>query len=229
MAHLADKEDTHAEMALGYRFHPKQEMDSPGYPGLDIVIHAKPTGHHFDPESVRLTVASPLVGNRTEQLTVHHGWREPDHYHVCAGYVTLIDRNNKTVTAFAFGGSLDISIYQDHTLVSLISLAPILHLTRDHNQSIPLFLASEVEALLAERRAMWQKHKEDSFEERLASVDPLSLYRACIEGLNAKLAKYSHKEGEFTQQFLHFLQNEAMRLQQSSGISQQLASLDDLL
>ena len=56
---------------LGYTFSPKRRPSEPGYSRLDILITPKPSGLHFDPKSVTLTIYSEKRG--LDLLAIHYG------------------------------------------------------------------------------------------------------------------------------------------------------------
>ena len=215
---------------LGYRFHPKRDPHDPGYPGLDIFLHADPTGHHFDPERVGLTIAAmTLQSTGTEHLAIHHGWHGLDHYTVCASRISLHDREDKIVEAFTFGGEVHITPGAELTTVSLVSPAPILNLVHKYPLSIPLRLASEVEVLLAQRRAKWAQRDLDRFKLLLAETDPMTLYNSCLLTLNERFAHFPKNGDEEIGQFIHFLQGAVQELKQVPVEGQAIPVLSELL
>jgi hypothetical protein len=216
---------------LGYRFHPKRDPHDPGYPGLDVFLHADPTGQHFDPERVGLTIAAVTQQSAgTEHLAIHHGWRGLDHYTVCASRVVLHDRQDKIVEAFTFGGEVYITSEPELTTVSLVSPAPILNLVHKYPLSIPLRLASEVEVLLAQRRAEWAQRDPARFRLRLAEADPVTLYRSCLLALNERFSHFPHdaKNGGIGQ-FVHFLRGAVKELKEVPDQGQATPLLSELL
>jgi hypothetical protein len=211
---------------LGYFFHSRSYPNAPGHPQLDIVLRPVPTHLHFDPEWVRLKVASAQGG--TETLTVHHPWRGLGRrYRACAGQVTWGDRKNKTVEAFTFGGALRIDSETACTICRLTSSAPIIYMIRRF--SIPTTLALEVQVLLAKRRAAWVNDPE-AFEGRLVAAEPLVLYRACLETLLTKARNFpSELANERLERFLHFLDSETRVFYAHRHPSTDLPTLLELL
>jgi hypothetical protein len=208
-------QETPDEGELGYTFHPQLYPQAPGHPQLDIVLRATPTGLHFDPKWVRLPVASANRG--IELLTVRHPWQWKEHYRACEGHVSLHDHKNKVIEAFAFGGDLQIMSEEDRTTCILSSSAPIVEMLPEpltRGPSVHMMLVEEVEALIAQRRAAWdQEQAPIAFDRRLAAVDPLRLYLACLGALNEKFAHFPHgAEDELTHQFIVFLHAESKAL-----------------
>nr|MBN1230166.1 hypothetical protein [Anaerolineae bacterium] len=215
---------------LGFRFHPKLDPHDPGYPGLDIFLHADPTGQHFDPERVGLTIAAVTPQSAgTEHLSIHHGWHGLDHYTVCASRIILHDRGDKIVEAFTFGGEVHITSEPGLTTVSLVSSAPILNLVHKYPLSIPLRLASEVEVLLAQRRAEWAQRDPARFKLLLADVDPRTLYNSCLLALSERFAHFPKTRTEEIGQFIHFLQGAVQELKKAPVEGQAMPMLSELL
>lgn len=187
----------------GYYFHTREYSDSPGHPRIDILLRSAPTGKHFDPEKLFITIASEQRG--AELLGVNHPWSGQEQYRACAGRVILRDRKGKKVEAFTFGGDLRIESEGKLTACVLTSPAPILE--RTGTSSIPELLAEETEIIFAERRADWESDH-STFKDRLAAADPFILYCICLESLKEKFEQYPPREDEFIQQFVHFLNTE---------------------
>lgn len=215
---------------MGYRFHQKRGPYEPGYPGLDIFLHADPTGHHFDPERVGLTIAAvTLQSTGTEHLAIHHGWHGLDHYTVCASRIVLHDREDKIVEAFTFGGEVHITPEPELTTVSLVSPAPILNLVHKYPLSIPLRLAAEVEVLLAQRRAEWAQRDPTRFGLLLAEADPRTLYRSCLLALTERFAHFPKTGNEEIGRFIHFLQGAVKELEEVPDEGQAIPVISELL
>jgi hypothetical protein len=170
---------------LGYTFSPGRRTSEPGFSSLKIVICIKPSELHFDPKSVSLDVFSQANG--VNRLTIHQGGAPGSQYQVMAGPVHIEDKIGKVVTAFCFGGDLTIDASDPEcTICTLSSPAPILGNFSEH--SVARILAEETQILLAERRSAWEG-KEDEYERRLGSIEPLSLYFACLVSLQERLKK----------------------------------------
>ncbi len=189
--------------AKGYALYPPRRPSDPGYSQLDVFFRSEPTGVHFDPEALRLVVVYPHGG--IDQLKVAHPWISERRYRVCPGQIDLSDRFGKKVEAFTFGGILSIEpVDEKETNCSVKSLAPIL-LYRSLD-AIPTLLAQESEILLAERRAIWG-HDPETFDQRMAVLDPPVFYLACLQAI---LARFEHLPGpdEEIRKFRHVLQTE---------------------
>lgn len=187
----------------GYYLLPKSHPHSPGYTGLLVAIRKKPTGRHFDPQSMRLRLRDEH--GEAEWTTLRLEPPSQGSMHVCPGPVVLLDRTNKRVDFFVFGGSLEATSVPDETVYSLRSPAPILRVT-ENLESVPNQLVSETEALIGELQARWGSN-EEGFACRLAQVDPLQFYLAA---LNSILARYGedHTLQEISGEFYLALGNE---------------------
>ena len=184
---------------LAYCFHPPVQPHDIGHPRLDVVIHAAPTGEHFDPELLICPVAD---GDRSTSMDVRHPWTQELTYRVCAGDVVIEDRDHERLTAFTFGGTLTIDADQRRVVSCLTSPAPLLEYS-SQPAALEQQLIDEVNILFAERRAT---QDEDAFAQRLAAADPVLLYRACLAALYAKFEHFPAQD-EPHQRFKHFLHN----------------------
>jgi len=191
--------------ALGYVFTPPCAPEYPMYRQLDVTLHAQPAERHYDPEVVRFKVASPIWG--TEWIKVRHPWQRTDEHHVLPSCVVIRDRVDGIVEAFTFGGELNILAEGDRTACTLESTAPIFPL--NNGSSVSTIFAEEVEILLAERRAVWDvEHPRVLFEERLAQVDSIDLYFACLERFQQVFSHYPFLQSESMLHFNHFIRSE---------------------
>ncbi len=157
---------------LGYILYPPRRPHEPGYPRLDVILRATPTGKHFDPFRVHLDVVASQQD--VTCLAIEYPWSDLDDYTVCAGIVDLIDHKGKHLDAFTFGGALHIQNEEKHTLLVLTSPAPILL-----PAELPLdqLLVDEVKIVLAERQAI-REVEPGLFEKLLIAAPPLELYHA---------------------------------------------------
>jgi hypothetical protein len=217
----------HTELELGYRFHLNNRADTIGYPSLGIVLHEAPTRHYFDPVTVQLSVVESSQGrDQVEHLAVHHDWHGRERYHVCACRIRMFDREENSVQAFTYGGSLSIYQAGDYTTLTIASSAPILELIYwGQTESLSMLLASETEHLLAERRTYWSQHQPGAFEERIAQVDPRTLYRACITELSSRFTTHTHGNDALMRQFMQLLQKEGENLSQETERPLSLAEI----
>ena len=171
-------------LPFGYAFEPDCSPDAPAHTHLRVVLRANPTHAHYDPEHVTLPVITRL--GEIEPLRVFHPWPADRGYTAAAGRVIVQDRVGKKVEAFTFGGELTIDTEPDHVLLRLASPAPILAL--QFPASVSDHLVAAVEGLLAQRRAAHDMAGEPHrLEARLAALDPVTLYQACLRSLANRL------------------------------------------
>jgi hypothetical protein len=163
----------------GYCSLPKPHLESPGYTGLFVVIRKIPTMRHFDPETIRLRLRDDQDQARWVMLNFESSCSKVRQ--VCPGYIILRDRIKKPVHHFAFGGSLETVSVEDERFFLLRSPAPILEVTHPVDD-ISDQLAIEVEAMLARFRAGWGIN-DQGFDCRLAHIDPMQFYQACLQTL----------------------------------------------
>ena len=182
---------------LGYCFHPPVDPHDLGHPQLDVVIRATPTGEHFDPES--FTCLSATATDLTK-LHVIHPWTEGTTYRVGAGEIAIEDARHEVLTAFTFGGALQIETDARRTVCRLASPAPLLEHSKQ-SLSLEEHLIEEVLILFAQRRAV---QDDDDFERHLAAADPLLFYRACLQALHSKFEEFPATD-ELHRHFKQFL------------------------
>jgi hypothetical protein len=162
----------------GYHLLPKRHPTSPGYMGLLVAMRDSPTRRHYDPETMKLRLAS---GQDTVKLvTLRRNDQPVESLRVCPGQVTLADRISKEVNFFSFGGRLDASPVLNETIYVLTSPGPVLDLNNGLG-SISDQLFSETRGLLARWAAAWES--DEGFYRRLVQTDPLQLYLACLQNL----------------------------------------------
>ncbi|MCC7358501.1 MAG: hypothetical protein IT317_03440 [Anaerolineales bacterium] len=169
---------------FGYAFEPDCSPDAPAHSRLRVVLRARPTHAHYDPEHVTLPVVTRL--GEIEPLRVFHPWPADHDYTAAAGRVILQDRVGKKVEAFTLGGRITLDAEPDYVVLQLDSPAPILAL--QFPASVSDHLAAAIEGLLAQRRAAHDMAGEPrQLEARLAALDPATLYQACLRSLADRL------------------------------------------
>ncbi len=210
---------------LGYHFYPSEHPDLPGHLRLDVTIYREPTLEHFDPKKASFEVADPELG--IEHAHIKHPWPGPERLQATAGYIRLLDRRGRVVEAFTFGGSLEVEVHPDHTRCSLVSPAPIFHVT--DKQDLPALLVTEFEALLAIRRAGWSGADVD-FNRQLAGLPPLVLFAVGLDEVEARLQQSSVTlRGDQYWQMRHVVNELRRQLQEAGNWPDPLPALADLL
>ncbi len=212
------------EIELGYFYHPRERPNAPGHPRLDVLLRSVPSGKHFDPMRVRLSIVTKL--GRIEFIKVRHPWPLLDHYRACAAGIILQDCKGNIVEAFTFGGDLRIETEDGLSTCVLTSPAPILELIE--TSSIPVILSEETEILLAERRAGWA-HDPSIYDKRLSAADPLILYIACLEAIRKKFEHIPTEESELIREFGQFIHVEIKTLRELHEWPLYIPLIDELL
>ena len=180
---------------LGYIFSSSKYFKDFGHSRVDIMLCPTPTNKHFDPQRVYFMISNE---DEIEHLVVTYKGHQLNKYRVVAGLVRIQDRKGKVVFAFTFGGELQIKKEEQEKICTLLSPAPILQFVKPTT----IRFAEEVEILLAERFAEWESIPHE-FETRLATVEPLALYAACLEYL---IDKYKSPIQEDSMDLKHYLQ-----------------------
>lgn len=215
--------DISHEPDLGYVFYPPLKEAIFGGTRFDVIFHEQPTLRHYDPQSLRCTISR---SERIETMLIHYATL-PDHYRIIAGRIILVDRVNKHIEAFCFGGTLDILRHQQETICIFQSPVSILDLNTYHSSD--MLMSNEVEILIAERRADWDPHHPHDFEMHMAQLDPELLYVSCLETLITKFADHPLLIDPVYREFLHLLQQEKATWQQNGRWPLLLPKLEDLL
>lgn len=196
----------------GYYLLPPEHPDSPGASGLVVAIRAKPTGRHFDPET--MTLRMPGMNGQPERWTLER--KPPQLYsaRVCWGDVSLVDRVAKSVEFFTFGGTLEIQTDKRETIYTLLSPAPILMLLSDIASLQDQFVA-EVEREFNALRAVCGL-SESEFERRVAALAAQTLYEATMRALwkNYELSGVMQKTFP---EFFHMLTHEVNQLKEHTA------------
>lgn len=212
------------EPDLGYNFHPGTAKRFPGHPQLDIYLRHEPTRRHFDPEKAHFEVAG---SGRTEALTIVHPWTGPRQFRVCADRIYIDDRKQKRVEAFTLGGTLQITPKKDVTICQLQSPAPIFDLF--HLDDLSTLIVTEIEVLLAKRRADWDPQHPHEFEQHLATAVPLELYACCLIALQEKFAPPLEHHDQLYHQLIKFVADEIKFLQETGQWPASVPPLQEIL
>ncbi len=202
MPTLAALVDPIEHLEIGYFFQPFDNPHLPGHSKMQVMIHAQPTHHHYDPESIEAPIATD---SHLSKHIIRHLAPRAETLRVCAGTIIVRDRVNKEVEAFSLGGELSVTSHFDHTICTFTSPAPIFDLLSE--KSIDTLLVEEIQILLAERRAAWANHPQE-FDVRLTKVDPLALYLACLKALHDQYARLSLSIEEPDYPLAHFLRSD---------------------
>lgn len=204
-------EDKQKELPrIGYLFHHPEVGHAQDNYQLDIYLSAESTEQHFDVLRATFPIRSPR--NTVTNLKVLHPWKFEEIARVCPGPVIMEDRKSKKEEAFSFGGQLTINLKGSITTCSLVSTAPILHISG--GGKIEELFVEEVEILLAEKRAEFADRKSD--HDLFCRVDPLELYIACLAGMKQKIRSFKHGD-EHYHDLLGYVETQEHRLE-SAGL-----------
>lgn len=210
-------------MELGYQYKYLPIPSHPGSRSLLVILNAQPTFDHFDPERTRVPV---IVEDKfIATIVINHPWPGDTHYKFTAGIIRLSDRHNKIVDTYSLGGSMNINILSDKTVLKLESTAPLF--PKFNSGSISFKISSKMEALLAERKAVWRFNPE-IYEERIIKIKPADLYWLLIKELYERATKQEAQQ-VFAVPLKQFLQQEYDRLSLPGPLSVIPGSLTDHL
>jgi len=214
----------------GYYYHPSKYTPQLGHPQLDIFLSDEPTERFFDAQRVEFLV---FENERSSILKVVHSQQSAifsGTYHVCAGRILIHDHAGDEAEGFSFGGGLEIVRSGDYTRCTLTSSAPIFSLSTDP-QSVDEIIFSEIEAVLAEKRAEIHKKSGAKFYKQLCEIDPMKL---CVATLNAMLIRLAEIEAAYKHDHkyvkAHNVVDKAIRTMKGAQDGQLVVySLDELL
>lgn len=210
--------------SFGYELHHPAEGDTTTPHRLDVTLRAKPTGEHYDPREMRLTVTDQgeiIEREITPRLSAKMTVR------AVAGHVELRDRFDEAVTFFTFGGELSASPEKSLVVCTLTSPAPIIPLYHEPSSAMTM-LGVEGEVMLARRRAAWGA-KRAAFEARLAQADPFLLYAALLQHIEARFEHFPPDAREDVQDFINFLHRSLRQARRASDEPPSIPAIDDLL
>lgn len=207
-----------AESDLGYIFYPGSSYF--GEERLDVILREEPTKEHFDPEKVHLKVTT---SSGIQSLDIHHPWHQLGKTHLCLGHIRVVDRYQKFIDVFSFGGWLEITAVStsssrattDKTICIITSPAPLLELTAGNSTAI--LLANEIDVQLAQLRAQLNPRFPAEFDGKLATIEPFDFYVSCLSALRKKFAYNSIYFDPTRQRFKHKLNREIARLQHDNS------------
>jgi hypothetical protein len=209
---------------LGYVFYPLSHSGDPGHPRLDVYLRQQRSERHFDVSAVHFSVFTTAELIDRVSVSLHH--LGPFEGRICPGRIIMESFNKKTVEAFSFGGQFKVETRPDLTLCTLRSPVPILEIIQQ--ETLSSMLTQEVEILLASRRAAWSQDP-DELTRRLATLDPITLYHACLEELHQKFKLIPHLGYSFSTTFNQFLATECREFQNKYGQGELIEPFEALL
>ena len=209
----------------GYRVFPRPDGGGLGYDKLLVAIREQPTEHHFDPERLRFRLRGP----DGEVVWRTASWRVPVEQsgRICPGPVEFLDRYEKEVEFFTFGGFVR-RIPDASALIYLFeSGAPILEIT-PQEETIADQLTYEARVVLGRVEEQWEEQHDEEFPQRLTEIDPFSLYTAILSEILRRYRRVSTLDQAY--HALHkALRNEKQRLSASGLWPDELATPEELI
>jgi hypothetical protein len=216
-------EDKQKELPkIGYLFHHPNIGHANDKFRLDIYLSSETTELHFDVLRATFFILSPT--DTVTTMKVLHPWKYEKSARVCPGPVVMEDRKGKKEEAFTFGGNLNIKLDETTTTCSLVSNAPIMHITG--GMEMDELFVEEVEILLAQKRAQYSEHQE--FRDRFCHIDPLKLYIACLAGLKDKVENFKHGDDHY-HELLRYLETQERRLEAAGLLKEVPLTFDEIL
>lgn len=211
---------------LGYYFHPARQDEFLGHSRLDINLYEKATDKHFDPQHATFWLVES--NGEVAHTKIFHPWRGHKQLRVCVGRVIIVDRKDKVVEAFSWGGDLEIVIHNTHTSCELTSSAPIVHLIS--SQDIATVLVSEFEATLAQLHAHWGGD-DYGFKKQLGTIEPFTLFVAGLVTIKERLEHTTLQalHNNRYRQALHIVNHTIKTIQSEGQWPATPANLADLL
>ena len=214
-----------SEQDLGYRFDPPCAHDDPCHRQLTVWLLPAPTERHYDPTTVQCTALAPPDG--LEQLEIEHPWSGGARRQLYPGRIILKDRIGAKVEAFTFGGELSIES-DGATICVFKSPAPLLPIL-EAETTLGAF-ASEVEVILAERRAHWEMQGTlDVLQQRLAETPPLELYLICLRSVEEHFKAMGQHLDESDRKVLHFARRQREKLSDAGHWPAHVPSAEEAL
>jgi hypothetical protein len=191
---------------LGYQLSGTSREHEPGYPTLEIWLSEQPSEAHFDPEQIQLAIWDD---QHLDTISIEHPWSGDHVLQLAPGEVILMDRKEKHMDGFIFGGSLTIDVQDDHTYLRLSSEAPIM--LRNIQQPEVAVLIEEASILLARRRAFYAEQPE-VLEVKLGRLKPLQLYAAFLLSIQAIFDELPASDDEVALKAQHIVHAELVAL-----------------
>jgi hypothetical protein len=161
----------------GCRAYGSSEGGEFGYARLLVATRREPTLEHYDPQRLRFRLRDGGGEVRSRTAT----WLLPvlESGHFCPGLVVLTDRRDRRAEFFTFGGTVEVISDPNVLIYAFNSVAPILELVGPR-ETVSDHLAYESEVILAELEERWHEQHDTGFPERLAEIDPATLYAAIL-------------------------------------------------
>ena len=175
----------------GLNFYPSPYDPPLGYSGFDVELCDEPAERYFDARRVSFPIEADGVLKRQ---TVEHPWGQAPELRFAAGRIRLDAHDGDHMELFGFGGEATITTADHTTTCRVTTPAPLLPLTDDPNDPLAL-LESELEVMLAQRRAQWGAD-EFAHLDRWGHIAPLTLFAAVFVALEERLQALAAVEAD---------------------------------
>lgn len=187
----------------GYVSLPPTHEDSPGFPGVMVLLRETAAANPAIPRSLTARLRQGQFQAEWHTFTPNTPGNTPQTF--CPSHITLQDQHGQKTVFFAYGGLLDVAISPNETICAIRSSAPILHLS-DTIHSTGDQLAAESEALIAELEAQLSI-SEAVLQAKLSELDPMHLYLWCLDRILTRYQANTHLR-QASPDFFHALQRE---------------------
>lgn len=159
----------------GYFMHPSTFTPPLGHASMDVFLAASDPERYFDTEALLISVSD---GDKTRQVQiVHPALPARQSLAVVFGRFYLLAYDGDVVEGMSLGGTLTVEAHETYTHCHLTSPAPIFDI--EESGGLVATLEAEIEVELARLRVEWQA-SDAAFDRQLASIDSLTLFRACL-------------------------------------------------
>lgn len=166
----------------GLIFHPSRYDPPLGYTGFDVELRDEPSERYFDARRVSFPTEED---GALKRQTAEHPWNQAPDLRFSAGRIRLDAHDGDHMELFGFGGMATITTNGNVTTCRVATPAPLLPLTDDPNDPLAV-LESELEVMLAQRRAQWGAD-EYTHLDRWGHVEPMTLFASVLVALERRL------------------------------------------
>ena len=200
----------------GYQFCPSIYSPVLGSTKVDIYLTSEPVGRFFDTYQATFLI---VEDGAIKEIEVEHPWEEwmgSQKAKVVAGRFHMREKDQDAHIGYSLGGEISIQNTGEATHCMLTSSAPIFNLNDDPD-STGVVLVNEIEALLAKRQAAWGED-ENAYTERLALVEPLTLFIVILHTLDQEIQSLpTAVRNHGYQEVLHKIR-EAIHILEQAGV-----------
>lgn len=209
----------------GLIFFPSPYSPPLGYSGVEIRLTDARGNRYFDARRALFPVEAAGVLRRA---AVEHPYRLAGELRFVPGRIHLEAFDGDQLEIVTFGGWAAMTVAAGTTVCRVTSTAPFLPLN-EGVESPFVVMESELEALLAQSRAVWGRDEYRHLD-RLADLDPMTLFVASVRTLEERPARLAHVEGDpATRLALHQAREMRRTLERAGHWPAAAADLPELL